>query len=489
MIVASFSGEEIVAATGGVLLAGSRKDRVGRVCTDSRVARKGDLFIALQGGNYDGHQFVEEALSLGVKGVLIEKSMGRKSLSIVRKLHPSRIKAGPLVVGVDDTTKAFQEIAAYHRRRFQIPVVAITGSNGKTTTKEMVFSTLRERWNVLKTEGNFNNRLGVPRTLLRLTKRHQIAVVEMGVDAEGQTTRLCEIVQPTHGVITNIGPDHLEYFGSIGGSARAKAELLAGLPNDGTIVLNADDQWYGFLKQQTRCLKKSFSMKAQSDVRGSDIQSNGAQTMFRVHLRGRKQSHRVSINVQGQHNVSNALSAVAMGQALGMSMKQIATGLAKFRPAAMRSQIKSIEGLTIIEDCYNANPASMKAALNLLKERGEGKRTIAVVGDMLELGKKAEALHREVGAHVSALSISYLIACGDLGREIAHGAKEHGMAASRIFRAEAVSQGAEYLKKIAHPGDVVLLKASRGMKLENILDSFSFKKNKLRSKTLPRKTH
>jgi len=348
--VASFSGEEIVAATGGVLLAGSRYARVRRICTDSREAREGDLFIALQGEAHDGHQFVKDALSLGVNGVVIEESVSKKYLSIVRKLQQSQVEATPLVVGVDDTTRAFQEIAAYHRRRFQIPVVAITGSNGKTTTKEMVANTLRERWNVLKTEGNFNNRLGVPHTLLRLTKRHQVAVLEMGVDAEGQTSRLCEIAQPTHGMITNIGPDHLEYFGNMEGSARAKAELLAGLPNDGVIILNADDPWYEFLKQQTRCLKKSFGIKAQSDIRGSDIQSHGAQTMFRVHLRGRKQSHRVSINVQGQHNVSNALSAVAMGQALGISMKHIATGLAKFRPVAMRSQIKSIEGMTVVED-------------------------------------------------------------------------------------------------------------------------------------------
>ena len=487
--MASFSGEEIVAATGGVLLSGSRHARVCRICTDSRVAREGDLFIALRGKAYDGHQFVKEVLRLGVKGMVIEESMGKKYLSIVRKLQQSQIEATPLVVGVDDTTRAFQEIAAYHRRRFQIPVVAITGSNGKTTTKEMVASTLRERWNVLKTKGNFNNRLGVPHTLLRLTKRHQVAVLEMGVDAEGQTSRLCEIAQPTHGMITNIGPDHLEYFGSMEGSARAKAELLAGLPNDGVIILNADDQWYEFLKQRTRCLKKSFGIKAQSDIRGSDIQSHGAQTMFRVHLRGRKQSHRVSINVQGQHNVSNALSAVAMGQALGISMKHIATGLAKFRPVAMRSQIKSIGGMTIVEDCYNANPASMKAALILLKKLGQDKRTIAVVGDMLELGKNAKALHEEVGAYISDLTISYLIACGNLGQEIARGAKKHGMADSRVFLAKTTSQGAECLKKIACPGDVVLLKASRNMKLENVLDGFLLNKNKRRSKTLPLKAH
>ena len=198
--------------------------------------------------------------------------------------------------------------------------------------------------------------------------------------------------------------------------------------------------------------------------------------MFRVHLRGRKQSHRVPINVQGQHNVSNALSAIAMGQALGVSMKHIAMGLAKFRAVAMRSQIKSLAGLPIIEDCYNANPASMKAALTLLKKLGQGKSTIAVLGDMLELGKNAKVLHQEIGSYISDLSISYLIVCGDLGREIAHGAKKRGMADSRVFLANTASHGSEYLKKIAHPGDVVLLKASRNMKLENILDGFLLEK-------------
>lgn len=475
--MASFSGEEIVLATGGILVSGSTRTRVRRICTDSRKAREGDLFVALQGETFDGHQFVKDVLGLGVKGVVVATSLSKKAVAAVQRLSRPRSRVDPLVIGVDDTTRAFQAIAAFHRQRFQIPVVAITGSNGKTTTKEMVAGALRQRWTVLKTEGNFNNRLGVPHTLLRLTKRHQVAVVEMGVDAEGQTTRLCEIAKPTHGVITNIGPDHLEFFGSLEGSARAKAELLACLPNDGTIVLGADDHFYGFLKRQIRCHEMSFGMNKRSDIRASGLLREGRQTVFHVHRRGRRQTHRMTINVHGRHNVSNALAAVGVGQALGVSMQKIAVGLSQFRPVAMRSQIKSIEGLTIIEDCYNANPASMKAAVVLLNELGKGKQTIAVVGDMLELGKNTRAMHRDVGAYVAGHKISWLIVCGELGKEIARGAESRGMAASSIFQAHTPNEATAYLKQVAKPGDVVLLKASRGMRLEKVLDGLSVKKS------------
>ncbi len=475
--MASFSGEEIISATGGILLDGSLRTRIRRICTDSRLVRKGDLFIALQGEIFDGHQFVKNVLEVGVAGVVVNRSMGKKTMAVAHRASSVRSGASPLVVGVDDTTRAYQDIAAFHRQRFQIPVVAITGSNGKTTTKEMVASTLRERWTVLKTEGNFNNRLGVPHTLLRLTKRHQVAVVEMGVDAEGQTTRLCEIAKPTIGVITNIGPDHLEFFGSLEGSARAKAELLGCLPNGGMIVLNADDDFYDFLKPQVRSRKISFGMKRHAHVRASGMQRVGRHTVCRVDLRGRKQSHRLQLNVQGHHNVSNALAAVAVGQALRVSMEKIVAGLKKFRPVTMRSQVKSIQGFTVIEDCYNANPASMKAAVTLLKELGKGKPTIAVVGDMLELGKDTKAMHRDVGTYIADQSVSSLIVCGPLGNEIARGARSRGMAVSSIFRAATTAQAAAFLEEIASPGAVVLLKASRGIQLEKVLDGFSIKKN------------
>src|SRR5438034_855051 len=330
-----FTVGEMVEITGAKVWSGvdQRRPRVGirRVCTDSRDVRPGDLFVALKGERFDGHQFVEAAWQRGAIGVVVENRSGITSVA------KSQASGRPVLLAVPDTLLAYQQLAAHHRRRFRIPLVAVTGSNGKTTTKDMVAHVLSERWTVLKTEGNLNNRIGVPQTLLGLRPRHQAAVVEMGVDHQGQTTRLGEIARPTIGLITNIGPDHLEFFGTVEASARAKGELLDLLPPDGAAVLNADD--------------------------------------------------------------------------------------AHFRPATMRSQVRRWGDLRIINDCYNANPASMKAAVDLLMHLGVGGRTIAVLGDMLELGPESPALHREVGAYLAERGVGYLIACGMLGHGFADGAR------------------------------------------------------------------
>ena len=248
--------------------------------------------------------------------------------------------SAPFLFGVRDPLFAYQQLATHYRSRFNIPVVAVTGSNGKTTTKEMVAAVLAQRWAVLKTEGNFNNRIGVPYTLFRLTTRHQAAVIEMGVDQQGQTTRLCEIVRPTIGVITNIGPDHLEFFGSMEGSAQAKAELLDLLPVDGTAIVNADDPYFDYLAARAQCRVMSFGFSEMADVRASGITSDVHQgTTFRLHLPGKSRPTIVRIKVHGTHNVTNALAAAAVGAVLNLSGSMIAQGLGRFRPAAMRSQV------------------------------------------------------------------------------------------------------------------------------------------------------
>lgn len=240
----TWTGNDVLDATGGTLLRGTLGCRIRRVCTDSRAVRKGDVFVAMKGERVDGHHFVDEVLTRGARGVVIEAVPRR----VTGRLHPARrgARAEPFVVKVKDTVRAYQDLATFHRARFHIPVIAVTGSNGKTTTKEMVANTLVQRWRLSKTIGNANNRIGLPRTVLGLTASHQLAVLEFGVDAAGQTTRLAEIARPTVGVITNVGADHLESFGSVDGSARAKAELLAHLPPDGTVILNADDPYYDF---------------------------------------------------------------------------------------------------------------------------------------------------------------------------------------------------------------------------------------------------
>ena len=464
--MALFTGDEVLAATGGTLLKGTTGRLVQRVCTDSRKVRKGDLFVALKGARYDGHRFLDEVFTRGACGVVVEAFSRR-----AKAAKPVPARPVPFVVKVADSLKAYQDLATFHRARFDIPVVAVTGSNGKTTTKEMVAKTLSQRWRLKKTSGNLNNRIGLPQTVLGLTAVHRAAVLELGVDAEGQTSRLAEIARPTVGLITNVGNDHLEFFGSVDGSARAKAELLAHLPRDGAVILNADDPYYDFFRRRARCPVVSFGLRGQADVRGSHVQRQGARTEFRCHVAGRRRSHRLSLHVHGTHNVSNALAAIAVGHVLGLSVTTMATGLSRFRPVAMRSQVSSWQGITVIQDYYNANPDSMKAAVTLLRELGAGHRTIAVLGDMLELGTETRTLHREVGAFLAGSRVSLLVTCGELGREVAHGASAEGMTASRIFQARGVNDAARILKKLVEPGDVVLLKASRALQFECLVDA------------------
>lgn len=442
------------------------RKRIRRVWTDSRTVRAGDLFVALVGDRFDGHQYVAAALNQGAAGAVVRESYQLPSFK--------KSVGEPVVFGVKDTLHAYQQLATHHRNRFDIPLVAVTGSNGKTTTKEMVTSVLARRWKVLKTEGNLNNRIGVPQTLFHLTPRHQAAVIEMGVDQQGQTARLCEIARPTIGIITNIGPDHLEFFGSMEGSAQAKAELLDHMPADGIVVLNADDQFFDYLASRAGCRVLSFGFGNKADVRATRIRSDDRRgSRFDLVLPERARSTAVELRAHGTHNIGNALAAAAVGYALGLPASGIAQGLVAFRPVAMRSQVSMTHGVQLINDCYNANPASMKAAIALLVELGTGKRTIAAVGDMLELGPEAVAMHRDVGAFLAERGVTYLIACGPLGRELAEGARRSGLSPDRIVEAADAAAAGVALKALVRQGDVVLVKASRGMRMEQVVETLT----------------
>jgi UDP-N-acetylmuramoyl-tripeptide--D-alanyl-D-alanine ligase len=421
----------------------------------------------LQGDRFDGHDFVATALSRGAMGAIVLDSYDVSGLTLK---HGSK-RPQPLVLGVSNPLHAYQQLAAYHRSRFEIPLVAVTGSNGKTTTKEMVANVMAHRWRILKTEGNLNNRVGVPQTLLRLNDRHKGAVIEMGVDNLGQTARLCEIARPTIGIITNIGPDHLEFFGTMEASAQAKAELLDFLPSDGTAILNADDSYYDYLAARARCRVMSFGLSSKADVRAVDVKPDGRNgTIFRLLLPGAVRQAIVHIRVQGEHNVTNALAAGAVGSVLGLSGGMIAQGLSRFRPTAMRSQVVINQGVKLIVDCYNANPASMKAAVRLLAQTGTKRKKIAVLGDMLELGTNAAQMHEEVGEFLARQNIDQLVACGVLGRHLAKGAKQAGLDQSRILEVPDARAAAAAVRTVVKPGDAVLIKASRGMKLELVAD-------------------
>src|SRR6185437_11474886 len=323
-----FTVEELREVVGAKILAGEgtgwTRHCIRRISLDTRSLRPGDLFLALRGDRFDGHDFVATALSRGAVGAIVLDSYDVSRLVLKRGSKRTQ----PFIFGVSDPLYAYQQLAAYHRSRFQIPVVAVTGSNGKTTTKDMVAKVMAHRWKILKTEGKLNNRVGVPQTLLHLNDRYKGAVIEMGVDNIGQTARLCEMARPTIGIITNIGPDHLEFFGTMEASAQAKAELLDLLPCDGIAILNADDSYYDYLAARARCRVVSFGFSSKADVRATDVKSDGRNgTIFRLLLPGTVRHALVHIRVQGDHNVANALAAGAVGSILGLPGGVIAQGL------------------------------------------------------------------------------------------------------------------------------------------------------------------
>ncbi len=433
------------------------------VSIDSRTVKEGELFIAIKGDRFDGHDFVADAIGRGAWGALVERSALER-----RHTAMSGLKN---VIPVEDTLVSLQEMSMIHRKRFSLPVVGITGSNGKTTTKEMLAAILLRKGPVLKNEGNLNNHIGVPLTLFKLSDSHRSAIIEMGMSGLGEIETLTRLAMPTVGVITNIGPAHLQFLGSEDTVARAKGELLQGLPSNGTAVLNADDRFFDTLRTKFPGRTLSFGMEERVDVRADDIRQDNDATAFTLRAEGR--SVRVRISTAGRHNVYNALAAAAAALALDLSLETIRFGLEDFRPVAMRSEIRELRGVTVIADCYNANPGSMQAALEMLASlRRADRKTIAVLGDMLELGETGPEAHRAAGRTAAELRVDLLVTVGPLSVHLAEGALKAGMAKDQIVEAGTTWRAAEVLRERAKPGDTVLLKGSRGMKMEKILEEF-----------------
>lgn len=432
------------------------------VSIDSRTVREGELFVALRGDRFDGHDFVSDAVKKGAWGALVEQSALRLRDACTGLKN---------VIYVENTLGSLQELALLHRMSFPIPVVAVTGTNGKTTTKEMTAAILGRSGPVLKTEGNLNNHIGVPLTLLRLGSTYKSAVVEMGMSGRGEIALLARIACPVAGVITNIGPAHLEFLGSIDAVAEAKAELLAALPQDGVAVLNADDAYFDRLQANVRSKIISFGLGEHADVRAMSIRQEGDGTEFVLIADG--QTTPVRLQTVGRHNVYNAVAAAAAALSLGVSHEAVKQGLEEFRPVAMRSELKNVKGLKVLADYYNANPASVAAALETLASLGGDRvRTIAVLGDMLELGSGSAEAHREIGRTAARLGIGLVVAVGPSAGYIAEGAKAAGMSDSQVVESQNASQAAAVLRERTHPGDRVLIKGSRGMKLEKVLEEF-----------------
>ena len=456
-----FTAEEILKAANGELEQGSKSTRFRSLSTNSRTVRRGDLFIPLIGKKYDGHGFILKALKKGAAGALTSKN--------IKPVPGDRV-----IIKVKDTERALQDIARFHRQRFKVPIIGVTGSSGKTTTKDMIASILSQNWKTLKNEENLNNEIGVPLTLLKLDKTHKAAVIEMAMQGAGEIEELAQIVLPKIAVITNIGEAHLQHLGSKKNVAKVKAEILKYLNSGEHIaVLNADDEYFSFLRKAAKRAKvSSFGINGEAMVRASNIKRGDRGSTFDLICRSGKIG--VYVPLPGAHNIYNALAAAAAALGLGANINLIARGLKNFKPSSKRMAIRTANGIRIINDSYNANPSSMKAAISVLSEQGSVvgaalPRRIAVLGDMLELGKTSKKAHKDIGAFVAKHGIDVLITKGYLSREIARGAKSSGM--TKIYRSASNEEARKLLKKIIKPNDVILIKGSRGMKMEEIAEN------------------
>jgi UDP-N-acetylmuramoyl-tripeptide--D-alanyl-D-alanine ligase len=432
------------------------------VSIDSRNIREGELFVALKGGRFDGHDFVPDAIKKGAWGALVERTTLEHKFSSLGGLKN--------ILPVEDTLYALQEMARLHRKKFAVPVVGITGSNGKTTTKEMLASILEQKGPVLKNEGNLNNHIGVPLTLLKMNHSHWAGVIEMGMSAPGEIDMLTGLVMPSVGVITNIGPAHLEFFGATANVAEAKGELLDNLASDATAVLNADDEYFGVLKKKFAGRLLTFGITNKADLMASEVRQEKEYTDFTITA----PDARINVRLQavGTHNVYNALAAASAALAVGMPIDAVQFGLGDFQPVAGRSEIKKIEGRIVLADYYNANPASMEAAIKTLVSLRSGKKAVAVIGDMLELGEASSEAHREIGRLAAQLKVDLLITIGDLAKHVEKGALQAGMKREHVFDAMSLENAGRLLKQLTGPGDAILIKGSRGMRMEKILEAF-----------------
>jgi UDP-N-acetylmuramoyl-tripeptide--D-alanyl-D-alanine ligase len=446
----------ISTACAGEQLSGLPETRVHRVCTDSRQAKAGDLFFALRGGRLDGHDFLDEAAEKGAGAVVVER--GRVPAHWI----------GCAMIAVEDTRKALGRLAADYRKGFVLPVVAVGGSNGKTTTKELVASVLKEQLATLWSEASFNNDVGVPLTLLRLDKSCQAAVLETGTNHPGELAPLVKMIRPNYGVITSVGREHLEFFGDLAGVAQEEGWLAELLPPDGKLFLNGDSEWSSQAVARTRAQVVRVGFAAANDWRAQDVRLDKQGVRFHVDGPNADFAGEYRIHLLGRHQVVNALFAIAIGMELGLGRPDVARGLAECRPPKMRLELWETGGVRLLDDAYNANADSMLAALRTLQELACKGRRVAVLGDMAELGTHSEGAHEEIGRQAAELGVAQLFAVGKMASVMGRAARAAGL--NRVFEFADVETAAAAVKSFVKPGDLVLLKASRVMRLERIAE-------------------
>ncbi len=451
---------KLIAEATNAKVSGALQTEFTSITTDSRVVQAGELFVAFSGENFDGHNYCVKAAELGATGMLVSKDIAGLPENVT-------------VFKVENTLKAFQEIARAYRRSFaNLKVFAITGSNGKTSTKDLLAACLGAKYNVVKTQGNFNNEIGLPKTLLNITETTDIAVVEMGMRGLGQIAELCEIAEPDSGLISNVGETHMELLGSMENIGKAKAEIVESLPAEGFAVLNGDNEYVVTAAQKTKAKVVYFGLSEACDYQGSNIVTTGLGTTFTCTEKATGKTVQVSLQLIGEHNVYNALSAIAGAACYGVSMEDSAKALATARLTGSRQEIIYIGDITFINDAYNASPASMEAALKTLaeaKKASKNARTIAVLADMLELGEISEDGHRRVGKWAVETGTDFILTYGVEAKYISDEAvKLGGNTQHCVDRHEA----ANVLRTIANAGDIILLKGSHSMQVDKMLDLF-----------------
>ncbi|HKJ05310.1 MAG TPA: UDP-N-acetylmuramoyl-tripeptide--D-alanyl-D-alanine ligase [Geopsychrobacteraceae bacterium] len=458
-----FSLEMVARITAGDLPSGTPDRHLSGISTDSRNLKAGELFVPLRGARFDGHDYLIQAVRNGAAACLSEEVVAGLPVPVIR---------------VTDTLRALGDLAAASRLNLRGPVVAITGSAGKTTTKEMLASILEQQGPGLKTAGNFNNLIGLPLTLLQLKPEHRWAVIEMGTSALGEIERLTEIAAPDIGIITNVGPAHLETLQGLAGVARAKGELFAGL-HEGVAVINLEDERVARLPVANGVKKVGYGLQGHAEVRATDIHAGAGSVSFTL-LTGTGR-YPVKLQAPGQHNVLNALAAATAAQVLKIPAEKIISGLEAFRPIPGRMNLSPMPGGgLLLDDSYNANPMSAAAALKILwLQEGEG-RKIAVLGDMLELGDDAKKMHRDIGA-LAARNSDQIVAVGGFAADICAGAAEAGMSIAQMVETASCDEAIEHILKFQRPGDCILVKGSRGVQLDKLSAALLRPENTLQS--------
>jgi UDP-N-acetylmuramoyl-tripeptide--D-alanyl-D-alanine ligase len=450
-----FTVQDIVRASQGALVAGDLGIPVTGVSIDSRTLAVGEAFFAIRGHRLDGHAFLPEAAARGAACLVVQAL-------------PDEVPANVPLVLVEETTQALGRLGAWHRGRFAIPVIAVTGSNGKTTTKELAAGVLATRWNVLRPEKSFNNQWGLPLTLLQLGPEHQAAVLEIGTNARGEIAALAALAAPTVAIVTTVAAVHVEFLGSLDGVREEKAALVRALPADGVAVLNADDPHVAGMARETRARVVTYGRAAAAQVRATgDVVEDERGLAFTLEAGGERQP--VLLGLAGRHNVTNALAAAAAGLALGLPLAEIARGLGAVRPVAGRCVWRQAGDVTILDDTYNASPVSVRAALDTVAGHRRGRRVVIVLGDMLELGAITDEAHREVGRQVAALPADELVGVGRAMQATVEAARAAGLGEARHLMT--FEDTVAHLLKRLVAGDLVLVKGSRGMRMERVVDA------------------